>query len=344
MSCAAEPAVSPAVPRSLAWQSVLATQPVSDDPDDPAIWIDPNDPAHSLVIGTNKVAAPNGAVVVFDVDGKILQTIDGIDRPNNVDLRRSVRFGGRTVDLVAVTERNRSALRLFTVEAATHRLVELGAAPVFQGQSGDFAAPMGIAIYRRPTDGAVFAIVGRKSGPEEGYIWQYRVSANSGGGPLLTKVREFGKFSGSGEIEAIVSDDGSGFVYYSDEGAGIRKYKADPDSPDASTELALFGTTDYRGDREGLAIYSTGTQTGFIISTDQIEGGSRYILYAREGVPGNPHRHNPVAVIEPGADATDGIEATSTPLGARFPNGLLVTMNSGSKNFLYFAWSSVSPN
>lgn len=57
---------------------------------------------------------------------------------------------------------------------------------------------------------------------------------------------------------------------------------------------------------------------------------------------GDPNRHDPVAVIEPGADATDGIEATSTPLGARFPHGLLVTMNSGAKNFLYFAWNPVS--
>src|SRR5262245_17524666 len=160
MSCSAgPPPVSPAVPPSLAWPSVLGTQPVSDDPDDPAIWIDRNDPAQSLIIGTNKVAAPNGAVVLFDLDGKILQTIAGIDRPNNVDLRQVVTFDEKTIDLVAVTERNRSALRLFVVDPATHRLVELGAARVFEGQSGDFAAPMGIALYKRPTDGAVFAIV-----------------------------------------------------------------------------------------------------------------------------------------------------------------------------------------
>jgi 3-phytase len=261
-----------------------------------------------------------------------------------VDLRQAVKFGDKTVDLIAVTERNRSALRFFAVDPATHRLDELGVAPVFEGQSGDFAAPMGIALYKRPADEAVFAIVGRKSGPADGYIWQYRVAADSGGRPVLTKVREFGKFSETGEIESIVADDAAGFLYYSDEGAGIRKYKADPDSRDAATEVALFGATDYRGDREGLAIYSTGHNTGFIISTDQIEGGSRYILYPREGTAGNPHRHDPVAVIEPGADGTDGIEATSAALDARFPDGLLVTMNSGAKNFLLFAWKPVSRN
>jgi 3-phytase len=152
-------------------------------------------------------------------------------------------------------------------------------------------------------------------------------------------VRKFGKFSGDGEIEAIAVDDANGFVYYSDEAAGIRKCHADPDHAEAATELALFGTSGYRGDREGLAIYATGDRSGFLISTDQIEGGSRYLLYRREGSPGNPHDHSQVvALIEPGGDSTDGLEATAMPLGPRFPNGLLVAMNSGPKNFLYFAW------
>jgi len=43
---------------------VLATEPVSDDPDDPAIWVNPRDPAQSLIIATNKVAAPRGALYV----------------------------------------------------------------------------------------------------------------------------------------------------------------------------------------------------------------------------------------------------------------------------------------
>ena len=40
----------------------------------------------------------------------------------------------------------------------------------------------------------------------------------------------------------VAVDDALGFVYYSDERFGIRKYRADPDAPDAATELASFGT------------------------------------------------------------------------------------------------------
>src|SRR5262245_15942759 len=114
------PTANPPAP-VLKWTPVVATEAVTDDPDDPAIWIHPTNPALSVVIGTNKVAAPSGALVVFDLQGKILQTVSGIDRPNNVDLRQGVRLGDRTVDLVAVTERIRSRLRFYTVDADTRR-------------------------------------------------------------------------------------------------------------------------------------------------------------------------------------------------------------------------------
>ena len=73
--------------------AAISSDQVPTDPDDPAIWLHPTNPARSLVIGTNKVAAPEGALVVYGLDGRIRQTISGIDRPNNVDVeyRHSLR-------------------------------------------------------------------------------------------------------------------------------------------------------------------------------------------------------------------------------------------------------------
>src|SRR2546430_8869431 len=45
--------------------------------------------SRSLILGTNKAPAPNGALVVFGLDGKVRQTLAGIDRPNNVDVESS---------------------------------------------------------------------------------------------------------------------------------------------------------------------------------------------------------------------------------------------------------------
>lgn len=313
---------------------VVESQPVSDDPDDPAIWIHPQDPALSLIIGTNKVEKPAGALVVFDLQGNTLQTIRELDRPNNVDVEQDVKLGDRTLDIAVTTERKAGAVRIYSIDAGSRRLSELASLKVFVGEQGDFAAPMGIALYKRG-DGTVFVIVGRKSGPADGYLWQYRLNA----GPTLTLVRKFGRFSSKGEIEAIAVDDVPGYVFYADEGAGIRKYHADPDSADTSRELAIFGKSGYRSDREGIAIYRTDDRAGYIISTDQIEGGSRYFLYRREGSATNPHDHGEiVAMLEAPADSTDGIEVTSTPLPSPFGRGIFVVMNSRPRNFLFFDW------
>lgn len=318
---------------------ILATEPVGEDPDDPAIWIHPRDPSRSLIIGTDKTAAPAGALFVFGLDGKIRQKISGLDRPNNVDVEYGLRLGGRQVDIAVATERYRSRLRIYRIAPDGSRLEELspGGLPVFEGQVGEAAAPMGIALYKRPRDGAIFAIVGRKTGPREGYLWQYRVEDDGAGGVRLAKVREFGRFSGQGEIEAIAVDDELGYVYYADEGDGIHKWHADPDHPDASRELAHFGRDGFRGDREGIAIYAQPGGKGYIICTDQLPGNSEYRVYRREGAPGRPHDHSEaVAVLRGGADSTDGIEVSAHRFGNRFPTGILVAMNSSGKNFLIF--------
>ena len=330
-------------PRIASWTAEVATDPVGDDPDDPAIWVDSVNPEQSLLVATNKAAAPAGALVVFDLDGRILQTIDELDRPNNVDIRQSVLPDdqGNTIDIAVVTERYRNAIRVYRIDSTNRKLEEIppvGGLKVFEGEHGENAAPMGIALYHRISDGALFAIVGRKTGPTEAYLWQYRLTRGASG-VSAELVRKFGAYSGKQEIESIAVDDALGYVYYSDETAGTRKYYADPDHPEASKELAFFGRTGYRGDHEGIAIYATSPREGYIISTDQIEGGSRYFVYRREGTGANPHDHSePVAVIDGAADSTDGIEATSTPLGTRFPHGILAVMNSGSKNFLLYAW------
>lgn len=194
---------------------VVATDPVTDDPDDPAIWVHPSDPTRSLILGTNKVAAPRGALIVFGLDGKIRQSIDHLDRPNNVDVEYSLRLGSERVDIAVLTERRKNRLRVFRSDAETCRLEDIsagGSIRVFEGQQGEQAAPMGIALYRRPRDGAVFAIVSRKSGPGHDYLWQYRLEDDGAGKVKGGKVREFGSFSGRGEIEAVAVDDELGYV------------------------------------------------------------------------------------------------------------------------------------
>ncbi len=330
-------ALAPAVHH---WKPITQTASVAGDADDPAIWLNRRDPMQSLIVGTDK---RNGALYVFSLDGRIVQTVEGLKRPNNVDIEYGLRLGSRRVDVVVATEREAQRLRIWAIEDG--RLREIGhpeRTRVFEGEEGDRTLPMGIALYRRPRDGAIWAIVSRKAGPTEGYLWQYRLRAEADGKVSVQKVREFGRFSGDGEIEAVAVDDELGYVFYADEKYGIRKYHADPDHPDANRELAVFGTAGFEGDREGIAIYRTGSRSGYIVCVDQRENDSIVYLYPREGTAGAPHRHEPaLAMIHSSADETDGLEVTSRPLGTRFPHGLLVMMNSKERNFLLYRWQNL---
>lgn len=341
------PAPSP-LSKALEIEAEYGTVPLANDPDDPAIWVHPTDPSRSLILGTMKVAAPAGAIVVFGMDGQIRQVISGIDRPNNIDVEYGVRLGGRTIDIAVATERLKRQLRVFRIDPADGRLSDLGGVPILHDQAGEFGAPMGVALYRRERDNAIFAIVAPKEGPRDGYLWQYRLVDAGGGRIGATFIRRFGKFSATtvreeNEIEAVAVDDELGYVYYADEADGIHKWHADPDHPDAGRELAHFGRTGFRGDREGIAIYTLPGGTGYIVGTDQIDEDSEYHLYPREGTPENPHDHwREIAVLRGGADATDGIDISARALGPGLPHGLMVAMNSAARNFLIYRWQDVA--
>ena len=328
-------------------KAAFATASLPDDPDDPAIWIHPTDPSRSSIIGTMKVAAPAGAIVVYGVDGQVRQTIAGINRPNNVDVEYGFRFRGRLIDIAVATERLSRQLRVFEIDRSDGHLIDLGGVPVLQDQQGESGAPMGIALYRRERDGEVFAIVAPKTGPREGYLWQYRLDAGDTG-VMATFVRRLGTFSAStvreeNEIEAVAVDDALGYVYYADEADGIHKWHADPDQPDASRELAHFARGGFRGDREGIAIYALPDATGYIVCTDQLDGNSEYHVYRREGEPGKPHDHSrEIIVVRGGADATDGLDISSRSLGPALPHGVMIAMNSKPRNFLIFPWENIA--
>ena len=162
--------------------------------------------------------------------------------------------------------------------------------PILDGAPGDQGAPMGIGLYKRPKDGAIFAIVAPKAGPKSNYLWQYRLEDDGTGRVKATFVRRFGAFSGVGEIEAIVVDDELGYVYYADEGTGIHKWPADPDAPGRGTRARAFRE---RPATSRIARVSAFTRCpaarGYIVSVDQLPGESVFHIYRREGEPGRPH-------------------------------------------------------
>jgi len=340
--------VSTATPGRAVVHPVKAFRPTAalpNDPDDPAIWVHKTDSSRSLIVGTVKVPAPDGALAVFGLDGAVRQFLKGPDRPNNVDVEYGLDLDATPTDIAVLTERLGRRLRVYAIapDGSGLRDVSAGRLPILVNAPGDEGAPMGIGLYRRSKDAAIFAIVSPKAGPKTGYLWQYRLADDGTGRMGATFVRRFGNFSGIGEIEAVVVDDELGYVYYADEGAGIHKWHADPDAAGSDQELALFGTTGYQQDREGLGIYDLGDGTGYIVSVDQLAGDSVFHVYRREGEPGRPHDHtSELLAFTGGADGTDGLDVSSANVGPDFGEGLMVAMNSGSRDFLMFRWQDIA--
>jgi alkaline phosphatase D len=321
----------------------VVTEPVVHDTDDPAIWVHPTDRRQSLIVGTDK--DEDGSLYAFGLDGKIVKRVSGLKRPNNVDVEYGLVLGGVSTDIAVVTERYANKIRVFSLPELEP--VDGGGIEVFIGQEQPLPegveqeqrAPMGIALYKRPSDGTVFVVVGRKTGPLQGYLWQYRIEDDGTGTVKGTKVREFGTWSGHGEIEAIAVDDALGYVYYSDEGAGIRKYLVDPDAEGAGKELALFGTDGFNQDREGISIYTLNDGTGYILVSDQQDNS--FHVFPRDGAAQNPHEHPLLRKIYVSTSDSDGSEVTNADLGEAFPRGLFVAM-SDDGTFHYYAWPDLA--
>lgn len=315
----------------------IITDAVPNDSDDPAIWIDYSNPENSLIIGTDK-DEDNGGLYVFDLAGKLVpgRSVTGIKKPNNVDVEYGLMVGGALTDIAVCTERNTSEIRVFRLPEM--QAIDGGGISVFAGQGN--REPMGVSLYKRPSDGAIFAIVSRKSGPSGAYLWQYRLQDNGNGQVTGTKVREFGIFSGGdNEIEAVAVDDQLGYIYYSDEKSGIRKYHADPDHPNAANQLAVFGTSDFANEREGISIFPTSDSTGYILISDQ--QANTFNIYKREGEATDANQHTRLKAAVLSTCGSDGSEAVNISLNSTFPNGLFVAMSEGGV-FHYYPWEDVA--
>ena len=302
----------------------VVTEKTLHDTDDPAIWVNRENPEKSIVFGTDKDT--DGAIYAFDLDGKIIEskTMRNFKRPNNVDVEYDVKLSDSTVtDIMIFTEREREQIRVFSVPDM--KPLDNGGFKVFQDtRENEMSLPMGISIYKSPKSGKTYAIVGRKNGPKEGYLHQ--IELEPAGNYLVPKlVREFAKFSGKKEIEAIAVDDELGFIYCSDEGDGIRKYYAEPDK--GNEEIGFFGREHFKDDIEGIAIAIYPNGKGQIIVSNQQQG--TFNFFSRED---NSFHYE----LNLGTTETDGCEVTTESLGDKFPNGLFVSMNdNGEKNFFY---------
>jgi 3-phytase len=327
--CNQEPANTDVVVKPL-----YTTDTVQFDSDDPAIWVNPKDPAQSLVIGTDK--DENGALYVFDLKGKSIpeKTVHGLKRPNNVDIAYGLSLGGKKIDIAVTTERMTHKIRVYSLPDMTP--IDNGGLSVYEGETDTmYRDLMGIALHTT-RNGEIYAIVGRKTGPADNYLWQYLLEDDGTGKLKATLKRKFGKYSGKKEIEAIAVDNELGYIYYSDEQFGVRKYFADPAK--GNKELAVFAKEGFTEDHEGISIYKTTDTTGYIVVSDQ--SANQFKVYSREGGK-NANDHPLISSIKTSTNQSDGSDIYSKALNDDFKHGIFVAM-SDNKTFQFYRWEDLA--
>src|SRR5690606_4424242 len=234
-------------------------------------------------------------------------------------------------DIAVTTGRKKNRIRIFSMPDL--KPLDNGGINVFE--DSEQKDPMGIALYTNPENGKTYAIVGRKEGISGEYIYQYELT-EANGSLTANLVRKFGNYSGKKEIEAIMVDNELGYIYYSDETAGIRKYYADPEK--GNEELAFFGQTEFKRDHEGIALYKTNKKKGYILVSDQ--QANNFIVFKREGETNNPHQHQMIAKIPFSTVECDGADAMNFNFGVPFEKGIFVAMSNG-KVFQYYDWNII---
>ena len=298
-----------------------------DAADDPAIWVHPQTPALSRVLGTNK----QQGLEVYDLQGKRVQHLP-VGRLNNVDVRPGFELGGRTVDLAVATNRDHNSLSVFSIDRATGTVQA----------AGEIATPVtdiyGLCLFKAPS-GDIYSFANDK----DGTFVQHRLFAK-GDKVEGELVRQFKVQT---QPEGCVADDRNQRLFLGEEDVAVWAVDARPDQPAALTSVIRVGEQ-VHDDIEGMGLYQTEKDNYLVISS---QGNDSYVVvdaeppYAlrgafRVGV-------NAAAGID-GASETDGLEVTSANLGGPWSKGMLVVqdgrkrMPEQAQNFKYIPWTEVA--
>jgi 3-phytase len=327
--------------------AVVRTRPrgPKHDLDEPVLWVNATNPAHSMVITTNKAYGDLelAGLQTYTLSGTPIQTITGF-YSNNVDIRPCFSLGGEWIDLIAASDRTegRERLLFFTVdddhESETYRLLT----DISGSNLGIDYEPYGQALYHDHRTDRWYVFLTQRNEPY--HILQYEVTEGTGvdeGKIVLAdeepvRVIDYRPSSdGLGNDPLTLSegmrvDEYFNVLYVAEEEFGLLRYGA---APGAGTAGVVVDHVIAEGgrivpDAEGVTIIPTGLQSGYIVVAGQNNRDqSRYEVYDRET---NRYLHS--IVVEPdlavdgmvGANGTDGIFGYHGYVNEMFPFGVFI--------------------
>jgi len=304
-----------------------------DAADDPAIWIHPEDPAKSTILGTNKKKGIN----VYSLEGKLLFEYP-LGRVNNIDVRYGFPLGTGKVDLVAGSNRSDSGITVMGISPVDGSLFPVLEQPIHTGLDEVY----GFCLFHDRKSGSYYAVVNGTDGKVE----QWLLYPSENGKVAAKLARTFGF---QGQTEGCVADDEQGILYIGEEDRGVWKMNANPGVPENRQLIDSVKGKRLKDDVEGLALYCGKGEEGYLIVSSQ--GNHTYAVYERRG----DNRYVGSFSIRDGklidgTRETDGIDVSSVSLSPLFPDGLFVAQDGfnrtgGKKDFQNFkivSWRKIA--
>ena len=286
----------------------------ADAADDPAIWVDPANPNHALIIATDKKAG----IHVYDLTGKDIAFIKG-GLVNNVDV---------VGNIVAASDRNdglNAHIALFRIDPATAALTSLGRAAAGTGEAYGFCLkrtapgePLIAALIIKDGTVRVGTLAVDGAAPRFTAQWEHKIPTQS---------------------EGCVFDGDT--LYVGEEDAGIWRLTANGADVDAKM-VAPVDNQRLVADVEGLATIDHKGQRYLLASS---QGDNAYAVFK---LPGMDYvgRFAVTAGKYGATSETDGIEAVAGDFGPAYPDGLFLAQDGDNapkaQNFKLLRWDHIA--
>jgi myo-inositol-hexaphosphate 3-phosphohydrolase len=312
---------------------------------DPAIWVNPQDPTKSLILGANSA----DGLVTYDLAGaKVAQTEVASAPVTGVDTRNGFMFGGMPVSVAtAVGEGGlkHGLMHFYVIDPATGKLAKktatpAGIEPVWQ--QGDISS---VCMYQSPVSHNTYAFAMSANGQ----IAQFQLVEEAGAIKIQT-VRGYRSTPAAGPwdvtpvdstVGGCVVDDEMKTLYVSEKAKGIWKFGAEPSDPMTGTLIDTTTAATPPGhltdNTLGLALAKTGDGAGYLIASSPAKVGTdpmadSFMVYDRAA--GNAFirsfRVGEGAVDN--CDRTDGIDAAVASLGTGFASGVFICQDKTNEN------------
>jgi 3-phytase len=258
-----------------------------------------------------------------------------VGRINNIDARTVKTGDNESITVLAGSNRDQNSIIIIVPPVKSGNKE-----PITTNIATNLDEVYGFCLYHSQVSGSLFAFVNSKSGTIE----QYRLDAvnNQITGSLVRKL------SVRSQPEGMVADDRTGILYVGEEKGGIHIFDAEPDSSAISSKIRKSDRSNdlIYYDIEGLALYRTGQNEGYLIASSQ--GNFSYAVFDLK-----THTYITSFRID-GSDPdsveeTDGIEIIDRYVSPGYPEGILIVQDgfntsndqAEAQNFKIIDWRKI---